>query len=526
MGTKSAESARKLIVAIVWIVIISLTAFAYKFFVKPYYNTELENVTSSESKYSDTINLDLDSFSGYSILRSEYLTFLLGKHGIKLNINNDNSDISSRIKNLKNGKTQMAVFTIDSLISAGNAIGEIPGTIIFIIDETNGADAILAPANGIKSLQDLNDPEVKIVLTPDSPSEFLTKVIIAHFNLPLLSKNWISKANGAKDVYKKLVNDTGSKNAYVLWEPYVSKAVTKQKAKILLSSEKLKGYIVDVLVVSRKFLQENPETVHQFAEDYFTASFKFNQKEKMIDLLKKDCAKNGMTDLSLVELNKLSSGIQWKNTLENYAHFGIIPQSQTSGLQHIEDMIINITDVLLKTDSINSSELKEKPNSIIYNEILKRLYSKNFHPGKKMNLIKDLGMGMDDLNSIKPDVILKELSVAEWNSLTKVGELKLNPISFGRGGSRINVQSKRELNALAKKLKSWPNYYLIITGHSRSDGDPEANLRLAESRATAAMTYLKQQGINSLRIKAKSVKPTGSSGAHQSVTFVFAQKPY
>jgi hypothetical protein len=39
---------------------------------------------------------------------------------------------------------QLAVFTIDSLITAGAKAGDFPGSIVLVIDETKGGDAIVA----------------------------------------------------------------------------------------------------------------------------------------------------------------------------------------------------------------------------------------------------------------------------------------------------------------------------------------------------------------------------------------------
>ena len=121
---------------------------------------------------------------------------------IKVSFVDDKADYVARLKSLKERKVQLAVFTVDSLITAGAKAGEFPGSIVLVVDETKGGDAIVSYQSGVASLQDLNHPQARIVLTPNSPSEFLARVVIAHFNLPNLSANWREEADGANAVFK------------------------------------------------------------------------------------------------------------------------------------------------------------------------------------------------------------------------------------------------------------------------------------------------------------------------------------
>ena len=63
-----------------------------------------------------------------------------------------------------------------------------------------------------------------------------------------------------------------------MWEPYVSKALEKPGAQILLDSSKLKGYIVDVLVAERQFLKDHPDLVQAVVEAHCRAAFTLSQQ--------------------------------------------------------------------------------------------------------------------------------------------------------------------------------------------------------------------------------------------------------
>jgi ABC-type nitrate/sulfonate/bicarbonate transport system substrate-binding protein len=513
--------------AAIWIIILGSLAVAYKFLVHPYVAEKLRGQTGSESQYRHEVTIALDSFSGYAVLRSEAFGRELKVEGIKLKLNDDGADYAARIRAVRKGRAQLATFTIDSLVNSSADLGDFPATIVLVIDETHGADAIVAPRDGIKSIQDLDHADARIVLTPDSPSEFLARTVLAHFSLPNLPENPYVPADGAAEVYARLkAAPAGERRAYVLWEPFVSKAVD-DGARVLLDSSKLKGYVVDVLVAQRKYLRDNPEVVTKVVAAYLRAAYSVDRrKDGMVDLVISDSKLAGAQRLDRRQAQQLVKGIRWKSTLENYAHFGLLTAGESKGSQHLEDMIANITGVLLKTGALPRDPLGGKTHTLFYDGTLRELKAAGFHPAKRLAVIDGVGPGISELGAIRTEGTLARLSDQQWDSLVPVGELKVKPIAFGRGTARINVQSERELARLAGLLKSLPAYYLLVVGHARAEGDPEANRKLAGSRADAALKYLVSQGLERNRVRARAAKPSGKGGGAQSVSFVVGQLPY
>ena len=226
-----------LIATVAWCFIFFILAVAYKFLVHPYFTNKLTEDTGSSSRYEHEINIAADSFSGYAVLRSPFLVKWLSDKQIKLNVIDDGADYSDRLKGLEERKTQLAVFTIDSYLNAGTRNGSFPGSIILVLDETQGGDALVAHESTFKSIQDLNQPSTRLVLTPDSPSEFLARVILAHFSLPNLSDKWLSAEEGSSNVLKDLKRSNPSdKKAFIMWEPHVAKALKESGYKVLLDS--------------------------------------------------------------------------------------------------------------------------------------------------------------------------------------------------------------------------------------------------------------------------------------------------
>lgn len=511
-----------------WIVIIGFLAVAAKYLILPYFNKNLMEETGSDSQYKHTLTLSADSFSGYAILRSPVMKKELKTLGIKLTIEDDHADYDARMKSLAKKDTQLAVFTIDSFIQAGEKLGNIPGTIVLVIDESRGADAIVAYKDAVASIEDLNHPDAGIVLTPHSPSEFLARTVIAHFNLPLLPETWMIPADGSEEVYKAFQKEgKAEKKAFVLWEPYVSKALKESGAHIILDSSKLEGYIVDVLVAERTFLKDNPDLVRNVVGSYLKAAYAYTgSKDTMVALIIDDAKETGGESLDKETASRMVDRIQWKNTLENYGYFGIASTGGGTSALNLEDMITNIRDVLVKTGALSGSFLEGKEHTLFYASVLSDLKASNFHPAKKVDVIQGLGSGTGDLDVVRKAPALSALNDDEWAALKPVGSLKIPPIMFARGTARINIGSARDLDKLARQLATFPQYYLRVVGHTRAEGDLDANMKLARERAEAAYAHLMSAGVSPSRIKAEAAKPSGTDGDNQSVQFILVEAPF
>lgn len=497
------RKAQVVMASFVWIMVLLVGAMCWKFFIVPAHESAQKELvkqehektvqkTSANSRYNTQINFAYDSFSGYCVFRSQEFENELGHKRIKMNAIDDGADYTARLKGLKSGNTQIAVFTIDALIKASAEMGDIPATAVAIVDETRGADAMVAYKEGIPNIDALNDVNTKFVLTPNSPSETLARVVMSHFGLRNLSKDVFSPMADAEAVYKDYRQSKPTdKKVFILWEPYVTKVIENPNMHVLVDSSRFKGYIVDVIVVNRDFLLKNENVVQDFVESYLRALYAQNMTKSVAE----DAVKAGQP-LSEKQIERLVTGIWWKNTNENFAHFGL---NSDRPLQHIEDMIKNISDVLISTDAIKSDPTKGQPNLLYYDKILARLQTNNFHPGLNEEKIR------------KDTDNLPELTEEEWNKLIPVGTLEVPQLVFARGTDRITEQTQITLDELISKLKTWQQYYLIIRGNASLQGDLEANKALATARAKAVEKYLFENGIGKTRVKAVGVEPSGQT---------------
>jgi len=96
---------------------------------------------------------------------------------------------------------------------------------------------------------------------------------------------------------------------------------------------------------------------------------------------------------------------------------------------------------------------------------------------------------------------------------------------FARGTSTLTPRSEETLKELSDKLRTWPQYYLIVQGNSAKSDNPEvsaANKQLAKDRAESTVDWLVKNGVDRKRIRAESGKTNGST----TVVFVLGEMPY
>ncbi len=518
------RSQRKLVAVIAWIVAIAVVV-AIIFFVKSCRKKELIEGTSAKSQYRVKTTAQADSFSGYCGLRSNAMRENLGTERIEFGIVPDQADYVARLRAVEKGDVPFAVFTIDSLLVAGNELGFKPGewpvTIFLVIDETFGADAVLAYESAVKNISDLNKVNARIAAISNSPSETVDRFMISAFNLSNLQKDWLIKANSPEEIVEMAGKASRTEpTAFTTWEPYVSRILAKNPGmKVIFSTREFQGYIVDVLVVSRSFLSQSPDLVESVAKAYFRAIYA--HKDSMADLVFSDFKVTGDA-FTKEEAKKIAEGIRWKNLRENFAHFGLLERRDSMGLKNLEDMIFQITRVLIKTGALPEG-FDPKPNTLFYPGIMKKLKSDKFHPGEAFDF---LSTGKE-LDAIRGVTEIKPLDDSGWQSLLPVGEMHVAPIYFKRGTIELSPQSTTDLNALAELVKSMTRYYLKVIGHPTLGGDTEANKKIAKDRAEIATQYLIIRcGVERNRVKSLVVESSEKESASVSVTFELCEPTY
>src|SRR6185437_15629379 len=156
-------------------------------------------------------------------------------------------------------------------------------------------------------ISDLNDSSLKIVYTGQSPSSFLLDLTIVDFDLYNLSRTdtWRKEVNGSTDAYKLAKNKDG--DVFVMWEPDVSHALRDVPGlKQIWGSDGFSGYIVDVFVFRREFVEQHHDDLVSFFEAYFSTMRTYaSDRPRLVDDMKI------ATGLKADEIEKMLKKIDW-----------------------------------------------------------------------------------------------------------------------------------------------------------------------------------------------------------------------
>lgn len=514
------KSALRWIVLLVGIVVLAIVvSIAWKYFAAPAIEekkaAEEKQQAEAEMFQGENVLIATESFAGHAAFRSPEFNGYLAEKNLHAVIM-DQPDYNERMSALASGKIHMAVMTIDSTLVVGNKSDSYPGLITFVVAESRGADGVVSFKKIIPNVEALNRPDAQIVLTPDSPDETLTRQMISGM-LPVLNgtEKWLMPANGADEVYRQLRRDNGTvPRAYVLYEPALSRALEVEGVHLIYDSSNIPSTIMDVLVVNRRYLEAEPIKVLQVTEAYFRALYYHTSKpDGIVQLLLADGKQTGDMP-SEAQARRMAQGILFKNCMENYAHFGIVPVDVSRGLPRLDTVIGQIARLLQKTGKLDGYTRAGREQELYTTQILASMHQQNFLPGE------------GQAENMRGNTDLPALSEDQWKTLVIVGTMDAQTIDFRRGQAEPSTQGKRDLEDIAQRITAWPNFYLEVIGHARAEGDPEANKRLAFNRAQAVGNQLLLLGINPNRVHITAAEPTATDGRGQSVTFTLLRHAY
>lgn len=462
--------------AFIAILVIGTALIVAARFALPVLKDRLQRATSDAAATRGVLRLGMDNWIGYFPLCSPEMVRRMRQAGYALRCEDDQADYAARFKRLADGDLEFAVATVDSYLLNG-AVADYPGVVVAVIDESKGGDAVVAWRDSVPNLNALKArSDIRIAFTPGSPSEHLLKAIGAHFDLPAL-RQWRGglgvETEGSHQALNKLLKR--EVNVAVLWEPDVSRAVAEPGIGKLIGTEDTDKLIVDILLVERRFSQRQPDAVATLLRVYFQTLGYYQQYPGQ---LRRDVIE--ATGLNERQVDAMLDGVAWATLNENgAAWFGLTP----AGLQGEEDLIdaINaVLKILLVNGDFKADPL---PGGDPF-----RLTNRQF--------IADLsarqGAGSAALKHDSDPLARRFTPLEEtaWRRLKEVGNLKVEPIRFRRGSGMLDYEGKLLLDNVADRLRRYPNFRVIIKGHTGRGGDPRANLELSAQRAEAVARYL------------------------------------
>lgn len=461
----------KVFISIILLGVLAIVGWRYA---EPKLRDYQQRSTSDAAGTKGRITIGVDSWVGYFMLCSPQLSRRLRADGYALKCEDDHADTAGRIAKLADGGLDYAVATVDSYLLNGAATAY-PAAIVAVIDESKGGDAIVARAAAVPNLDALKArADARIAYTPASPSEHLLKSVGVHFDIPALQHKggaWRVETDGSAAALKKLLK--GEADVAVLWEPDVSRALAEPGIVKLLGTEDTDRLIVDVLLASRRSVQQNPAQLTLLLKHYFDALRWYGEHPAELEA---DVA--AYTALPPAQARAVLQGVAWAGLDDNGAQwFGVTP-SGLPGEEGLIDTLDGTLKVLIASGDFNRNPLPDQDTLRITNrQFVAGLYLPQARP--------ELGGSNDTLALEFPP-----LDDAGWERLKQVGTLRIEPIGFMRGTATLDDASRATLDDIADKLRRYPRYRLLIKGHTGVGGDAAANLQLSKDRAQAAADYL------------------------------------
>ncbi len=448
--------------------------------------------TSDAQSIRETIRIGVDSWVGYYPLCSKNFRASLRNEGIRVTCD-DNPNLEERFKQLKDEELDFAVTSVDAYMALGQQV-QFPGSIVAVIDESKGGDALLAWEDTVASIDDLKtNPALRVALATDSPSEHLVRSLAVHFDVSAFKSrgDWLVPADSAESAAKMLKNK--QVDAAVVWEPHVTQTLQESGIKKIIGTEDTEHLIVDVLLVNRDLAREKPELVNLVLEKYFEA-LKF-YKESPDSLVRELKSHTGM---GTADVQAMLKGVKWIDLYANaYDWFSTV--DSVSGHEHLVNVIENAYDILNETGVLSSNPLPdENPYLITHSAFVEQLFDRKIGATQHAN--------RHDSDNHDSGSQFSALTDEQWASLREVGTLKVRKIQFSRSSSMLSLEAKRMLDQAAQDLAHYPNFRIQVKGHTGVSGDPKANRSLSQDRADAVVRYLSiTHGIEEERMKAQGM---------------------
>ncbi len=442
--------------------------------------------TSDAKDLKGEVSVALDSWIGYFPFHSTVFGKLMRDAGYRVKIFDDQADYPRRMNMLKKGKIDFAVCTVDSYLLSGRAAGY-PGIIIAVLDESKGGDAVLAWKESVADLNQLSTKkDLKIAYTPASPSEHLLKSLAVHFAIDRLKGNrssWSVEVDGSEEAYRRLINR--EVDIAVLWEPYVTEALGLPGIVKLIGSEDVEKLIVDILLVNRNFARNNPEVVKLVVKSWFETLGIYGEAK---DQLENDIIQS--IKFPRERVKAMLRGVRWVPFSENTRWFGLNASSAHSSPELIES-ITSTTGILVESGDFSGNPLPDgDPYTIVNSGFIAALESdsslRNFAGGSAGNSLTKK---------------FSRLSDEQWEKLRVVGSLRLRPVSFRSGTESLDENGKEQLRLIVNSIRHYPNYRILVKGHTGLRGDPAENRKLSSMRAESVRRDLVfTYGIDTNRI--------------------------
>jgi len=352
---------------------------------------------------------------------------------------------------------------------------------IMIVDNTQGADAVIARDANIRRIEDLAGHTV--ALLQFTPSHGMVIDAVANSSLTGRKKStvkyvYINAEEGTAGV--RAAFESGSVDAAALWDPDLSLAVQKVSgAHVIYSTKTASNLIYDVIVCDKRYLDDSRNTnafqgfvagwlegvtASRAAPDEAVAALL--QTEQFFALLAKEQGRDFVKGLF--------GNLVWTGLDENARALGLV-----GGTNHYERVYRTFDGIYRAAGALaNPSSPVINPQDSFDYRFVQALLSKD---------------KAAQTAAAKPEFTFSE---GERERAVQGPAAVTKPIvvSFTTGSATLNKRAQKTVDdEMVPFIENNGSAYFELSGNTDSTGARDTNLRLSHARAQAVVDYLVSQ---------------------------------
>jgi outer membrane protein OmpA-like peptidoglycan-associated protein len=355
------------------------------------------------------------------------------------------------------------------------------GRVVMIVDNTQGADAIIAKDPKIQRVEDL--AEHSIALLQYTPSHGMAIEAVESSSLTA------RKASSVKYVFINADEGTagvraaftaGRVDAAALWDPDLSLAVKAVPgAHVVYSTKTATNLIYDVIVCDKRILDDpaNESALQAFVSGWLEGvNAAKADPDRAVDALVKteDFFALLSKEQGQAFTKSLFANLVWTGLEDNLRIFGL-----AGGTNHYERVYKRFDGIYRAAGALANpnSPVINPPDSVDYRFITTLMAAT---PKAKQD-------------AKKPEFTF---TAAEGEHVAKQPAMVTKPVSvgFATGEAKLNKRAERTIdNDMVPLIESHGSAYFEVSGNTDSTGARAVNQKLSLARAEAVVSYLVAQ---------------------------------
>jgi len=354
------------------------------------------------------------------------------------------------------------------------------GRAVMIVDNTRGADAIIAKDPSIRTVEDLAGK--KVAMLQFTPSHGMTIDAVDNSSLSARKKQsieyvFIGAEEGTAGVRAAL--ESGNVDAAALWDPDLSLALRATKGHVVYSTRTASNLIFDVIVCDKRVLdsEEGTAAVQKLVNGWMAgvdaakadpdgAVEALVKTEEFFTLLAKDEGKGFV--------KKLFDNLLWTGVADNARILGLAGDTNHYARVYQRfDQIYRAAGALA-----NPKSPVVNPADSFDTRFIRKLYEASTTAQAEA----------------KKEEVFTEAAREEAVQAAPAEVTKPVTVNFASGQSALTKRAERTIDTeMVPFIENNGGAYFEISGNTDSTGNAAVNDRLSRARAEAVVEYLARQ---------------------------------